>query len=116
MLRFAADENFDNRIVSGLHRRNRNIDLVRVQDVGLYGADDPIILDWAAREGRILVTHDLATVSPYAYERIGKGLPMPGVFAISARLSIVRAIEELLLIAECSREGEWEGQVRYLPL
>lgn len=22
----------------------------------------------------------------------------------------------LLLIAECSRPGEWEGQVRYLPL
>jgi len=24
--------------------------------------------------------------------------------------------EDLLLIVECSRPGEWEGQVRYLPL
>jgi len=26
------------------------------------------------------------------------------------------AIQEILLLAECSLEGEWEGQVRYLPL
>ncbi len=24
--------------------------------------------------------------------------------------------EDILLLAECSLEGEWEGQVRYLPL
>jgi len=29
---------------------------------------------------------------------------------------IATAIEDLLLIAECSLPGEWEGQVRYLPL
>jgi hypothetical protein len=26
------------------------------------------------------------------------------------------AIEEIILLAECSLEHEWEGQVRYLPL
>jgi hypothetical protein len=26
------------------------------------------------------------------------------------------AIEDLLLITECSRPDEWEGQVHYLPL
>jgi len=26
------------------------------------------------------------------------------------------AIEDILLLAECSLEGEWDGQVRYLPL
>jgi len=26
------------------------------------------------------------------------------------------AINEIVLLAECSEEGEWEGQVRYLPL
>jgi hypothetical protein len=39
------------------------------------------------------------------------------VFLRSARkVPIGQAIEDLLLIAECSQEGEWEGQVRYLPL
>jgi hypothetical protein len=41
---------------------------------------------------------------------------MPGVFAVSQSLPIRLVIEEILLIAQCSREGEWEGQVRYLPL
>ncbi len=36
--------------------------------------------------------------------------------AIDENFNIAHAIEDLLLIAECSRPGEWEGQVRYLPL
>jgi hypothetical protein len=41
---------------------------------------------------------------------------MPGVFEVATDLSIARAIDDLILIVECSLEGEWEGQVRYLPL
>ena len=41
---------------------------------------------------------------------------MPGVFEVPNTLSIARAIDDLLLIIECSLEGEWEGQVRYSPL
>ena len=48
MLRLAADENFNGDIVRGLVRRNPKLDIVRVQDVGLSGADDPSVLQWAA--------------------------------------------------------------------
>ena len=41
---------------------------------------------------------------------------MAGVFEVSTSLAVGDAIEDLLLIVECSLEGEWEGQVRYLPL
>ncbi len=41
---------------------------------------------------------------------------MPGVFEVSRKVPIGVAIEDILLIAECSVEEEWEGQVRYLPL
>jgi hypothetical protein len=41
---------------------------------------------------------------------------MPGVFEVATGLSVARAIDDLVLIVECSLEGEWEGQVRYLPL
>ena len=41
---------------------------------------------------------------------------MPGVFEVGPLVPIGRAIEDLALIEECSLEGEWEGQVRYLPL
>jgi hypothetical protein len=52
----------------------------------------------------------------FAYERMQAGLAMPGLFEVSRRVSVGLAIEEILLIAECSLEGEWEGQVRFLPL
>jgi hypothetical protein len=48
MLQLLADENFNNNIVRGLPRRAPEIDIVRVQDVGLSGANDPTLLAWAA--------------------------------------------------------------------
>jgi len=116
MLRLAADENFNNDIVRGLLRRKPELDIVRIQDVGLSGADDPAVLEWAAREGRVLLTHDVTTMTRYAYERVRAGRSMPGVFEVGRAVSIGRAIEDILLLAECSFNGEWEGQVRYLPL
>ena len=74
------------------------------------------MLAWAAEENRILLTHDVATMSRYAYDRVEAGLPMPGVFEIPTGLPLAVGIEELVLIAEVSLDGEWEGQVRYLPL
>lgn len=116
MLRLAADENFNSDIVRGLVRRKPDVDIVRVQDVGLSGANDPTILEWAAREGRVVVTHDVSTMSKHAYERVATAQRMAGVFEVSTSLAVGDAIEDLLLIVECSLEGEWEGQVRYLPL
>ncbi|MGH8477677.1 MAG: DUF5615 family PIN-like protein [Methylococcales bacterium] len=116
MIPLAADENFNNAIVLCLLRRNSNLDLVRIQDVGLSGADDPSVLAWAAREGRVLLTHDVSTITHFAIERVRNAEPMPGVFEISQTTPIGRVIEDLLLLAECSVEGEWEGQIRYLPL
>jgi len=116
MIRLAADENLNNDIIRGVLRRQPDLDIVRVQDVGLSSADDPVVLEWAAQEERVLLTHDVSTITKYAYERVRVGKPMPGVFEIGRTVPIGRAIEDVLLLAECSLDGEWEGQVRYLPL
>ena len=116
MIRLAADENLNNDIIRGVLRRQPDLDIMRVQDVGLSGADDPVVLEWAAQEERVLLTHDVSTITKYAYERVRAGKPMPGVFEIGRTVPIGRAIEDVLLLAECSLDGEWEGQVRYLPL
>ena len=116
MLRLAADENFNNNIVRGLLRRQPDLDIVRVQDVGLSGADDPTVLEWAAQGTRVLLTHDVSTITKYAYERVRAGQSMPGVFEVSRAVPIGRAIDDILLLAEYSLRDEWEGQERYLPL
>ena len=88
MIRFLADENFNNQIVRGVLRQNCNVDIVRVQDVGLSGADDPTVLEWAAKQGCVILTHDVATMITFAYKRIEAGLSMPGLFEVSRRVSV----------------------------
>jgi hypothetical protein len=116
MIALAFDENFNNDVIRGRLRRNPAVDEVRVADAGLGGADDHAVLAWAAADGRVLVSHDVATLSAFAYERVEAGPPMPGLFEAGPAVPIATAIEDLLLVAECSLPGEWEGQVRYLPL
>ena len=116
MLRLATDEDFNNRILRGLLRRIPELDIVRAQDVGLRGGEDPDVLEWAAGEGRVLLTHDASTMSAFAYERVKRGLAMPGIFEIDQDLPIGQAIEEIVLIAMASFEAEYEGQVRHLPM
>ncbi len=116
MIRFVADENFNNDIVRGLMRRVPGIDIVRVQDAGLTGADDPSVLEWVAHQDRIILTHDVSTLIGLAYERIRQGEGVPGVIAVPQSLAVGAAVEDLALIAECSSGDEWQDQVRYLPL
>ena len=116
MLLLVSDENFNNDIVRGLLRRNPDLDIVRVQDVGLRGEDDPAILEWAAQEESVLLTHDAATMAHFAYQRVKAGKSMPGVIEVPDDLPIGTAIEDILLLVEYSEKGEWESQVVYLPL
>lgn len=55
-------------------------------------------------------------MTAYAHRRVRNGDRMPGVFEVSRALAIHTAVDDMILLTECSSPGEWEGQVRYLPL
>lgn len=93
-----------------------NSNWVRVQDVGLMQVPDRDILEWAASQGRLLLSHDVSTVPPAAYRRVGDGKPMPGVFIVPDRMPIGQAIDELLFLSIDVEPGEWKDQVLFLPL
>lgn len=116
MLCFLTDEDFNGRVVRGLRRRFPSLDLLRVQEAGLSGQHDRVVLEWAAKECRLMLTHDAATMTKYAVERIQAGLPMPGIVEVGQELPIGLVIDELTLLATASFEGEWENQILYLPL
>jgi predicted nuclease of predicted toxin-antitoxin system len=88
-VRFLADENFNNHILRALFRRDETIDIVRVQDVGLSAVDDPEILEWAAEENRVLLTHDVETMTQFAYERVREGKEMSGVTEVDQTASML---------------------------
>lgn len=116
MLRLLLDENFNHHILRGLKLRVPDLDYVVAQAVGLKGLPDPQVLQWAAENGRILVTHDLKTIPRYAYQRVIAGEAMPGVIALSDALPIGDAIAELVTLIECSTPDDWLAQVVNLPL
>jgi len=116
VIKLASDENFDGDIVRGLLRISPGLDIVRVQDADLAGSPDPVILGWAARENRILLTHDRDTVPNFAYDRIRAGEPMPGVFLVNNRMPKGQAVDQLFLAVHCCAVEDCKDQVTYFPL
>ena len=116
MIRFLVDEDIKDQIFKGVLRRLPDLDIVRVQDVGLRTFRDDRVLEFAARENRILITHDVSTMRAFAKARLVAGKPMPGVFEISQNLPIGIAIEEIVTIAACGRDEEWKDMIQFLPL
>ena len=115
MVRLLADENFHGDVTDGLFARRPELDLIRVQDIGLSNADDPTVLAWAATDGRVLLTHDKATIPTHAYDRVRAGEPMPGVF-VAHGMTVRDIIDEVLILDAASEQAEWADQVVFLPL
>ncbi len=113
MLRLVSDENFNGRIVRGLRHRRPELDLVRVQDVGLMQATDADILEWAAQEGRVLLTHDIATIPSAVEERLKHGKPTPGVLLVQGWMPIGRAITEILFYVDAAEPDDLKNQITH---
>ena len=116
MLRLVSDEDVHDDIIRGLRRREPALEIVRVQDVGLGRTPDPLILEWAAGDGRVLITGDLNTMVGFAWGRVQSGLPMPGVLALLENVGIGRVIDDILLVAQCYTADKIIDQVLYIPL
>ncbi len=116
MLRYLADDDFDNRILRAFRRAEPALDWVRVQDAGLSGCDDELVLEFAAQHQRVVLSRDVSTMIAAAYRRVEQAEPMPGLIVVPHRMAIGQAAEELIFLAKESAPGEWQGQVIYLPL
>ncbi len=116
MLRLLIDEDVHGDIVVGLQRRQPTLDMVRVQDVGLRQTPDSIILEWAAQHDRVVVSVDKKTLAVDAWNRVARGLPMPGVAILRILLTIGQAINEREVIALAGIPEDFRDQVIYLPM
>ncbi|MCS6774561.1 MAG: DUF5615 family PIN-like protein [Anaerolineae bacterium] len=118
MLRLLADECFNNKIIHGLLQSDsaQFLDIVRMQDVDLIAADDPRVLEWAAVNNRIVLTHDAASMPKAAYEGLAAGKVCAGVFVVRQSMPIGDAIREIAFIARCSTNEDWRNRIVYLPL
>jgi len=96
-LRFQADADLSQIILHAVIRREPTLDFQTAEAAGLTGLHDPKVLVLAAREGRVLVTHDQKTM-PRHFAAFITTETSPGVLIIPQRLSVATAVEDLLLI------------------
>src|SRR6266480_7495678 len=96
-IRFQADADLNEDIVSGVVRRVPEIDFQTATKAGLSGRHDEQVLEVAASEGRILVSHDWETMPYHFAEFIATG-SSPDVLIVPQHPGVGAAIEESLMI------------------
>ena len=116
MIAYLVDQNFNEHIVDGMTRRDAKLQFTHVRDVDLAEALDPVVLEWAAAQELVLLSHDRKTIPTFAYARVVAGLPMPGVFLVSDDMPISQAIDELLIATHCLSHDECKDIVKYFPM
>ncbi len=110
------DETFNHRILRGLKRRLPTIDALLVQEADIGQQDDSSVLAWAAAHNRVVITHDVNTMTKYAYARLEAGQSIPGLVVIPKELAIGSAIEELIILLTCGDPAEFSNRIIHLPL
>ncbi len=115
-VRFLADADLNKAIVTGVLRREPSLDVLTAQAAGLRGMKDPAVLALAAKQQRVLVSHDAGTMPRHFGKFREEGNSSNGIFLIPQSLEAGVAIEELLLIWLVSEASEWNNRLEWLPL
>jgi hypothetical protein len=113
-VRFQADADLKQAIVTGTIRRQPNLDFQSAYLAGLEGKKDREVLAIAAQDGRVIVTHDRKTMPPEFGEFI-ISQTSSGVLILSQNLPVSNAIEALILVWEASTAEEWVNQIMSIP-
>jgi hypothetical protein len=111
---FQADENLNAKIIAGLLRREPSLDFQTAKAANLLGLEDLEVLTAAARDGRILVSHDRETM-PAHFSRFIAESTSAGLLIVSQKLDIRDAIEQILIVWAASEAHEWSNRIGYLP-
>ena len=114
MLLLAADENFRWSILDGLRDIAPELDILTVQAAGYRSRPDGAVVAWASSEGRVLLSHDYATVPDAAYGLIAAGQPMAGVIMVGWTDAVGWAVDSIATLALAGTEGDFRDQVIYL--
>ena len=114
--RFLADEDLRHSIVLAVRRLEPLVQIVTVQEMAFRASSDSDVLNFAASQGWLVLSHDVNTMRAVAERRVAEGLPMPGLFLIPQSRSTTETSESLQLIWLASELEEWRDRVVYLPL
>jgi len=114
-VRFQADADLNQIIVKASVRREPSIDFQSAQAANLSGLRDEDVLAIAAKEGRLLVTHDRKTI-PHHFAEFIFSQTSPGVLIVPQKLPVSKVVDDLILIWLATDAKEWTNRIHSLPL
>ncbi|HAX86594.1 MAG TPA: hypothetical protein DCY91_10055 [Cyanobacteria bacterium UBA11370] len=108
------DEQVPKPITTGL--RQRDVDVLTVQEDGRSGYPDPLLVDRATELGRVIFSQD-EDLPMEAYHRQAEGINFSGViYARQNQVSIGDCVRDLEVIAKVSNPEDCANRIYYLPL
>src|SRR5689334_11755535 len=120
-LRFVLDELLRGPLWKAIQHHNTvsafPIDAVRVGDPPDLpnGTQDPDLLVWAEREGRILVTNDRKTMRKWLTQHLQASRHSPGLLMIRQGFALAQIVFELALIAHAGDPMFYQDDIRFIP-
>ena len=114
-IRFQADADFNHIVVAAVLRRLPQADFRTAIAGGLAGLTDLEVLAVAARDGRILLSHDQTTMPRHFGEFIQTSA-CPGVIIVPQTLAVRDVVDSLILISAATQPEEWINRIAYLPI
>lgn len=114
-IRFQADADLNQAIVTGILRREPTVDFQTANGSNLSGWTDLEVLNWVAQEGRVLVSHDQRTMPKYFAEFVVTQTSS-GVILVLKSLPVNEAINNLIKIWQTLEAEDWVNRIAYLPL
>ena len=114
-VRFQADADLNQIIVSAILRRVPALDFRTATAAGLAHLKDPEVPTLAARDGRILVTHDQTTM-PRHFDEFVRSSHSSGLIVVAQHVPIQVAVDDLILIWTATQPEDWWNRIVYLPV
>ena len=114
-IRFQADADFNQKLVLAILRLEPLLDFQSAVVAVLESVPDPLVLLLAAQQGRLLVSHDKATMPQHFAEFISTQ-NSPGLLIVPKAMQMVEVIEDIILIWLVETPSEWVNRIRYLPV
>ena len=114
-IRFQADADLNFDIVKAVRQREPAIDFASAVDAELEGVGDPEVLERAASENLVLVSHDRRTMLHHFRNRLTAEKSSPGLLIVSQDAPIGPVVEAIIVLWSVSGPAELRDQVYHLP-
>ena len=98
------------------HEPSLTVLIVGDKDAPAKSTSDPEILHWCERNDFNLITNNRESMPQHLADHLAAGHHVPGIFTVNLKVSMGLIIEQIILIAGASHEGEFLDRIVYVPL